>query len=113
MSNLTRRPIFEKGAKPVKDVAHLARVRGLPCCICEAFGFPQTTPTQAHHPICGRYGSRKAPDRHAIPLCEGHHQGDFDTTKTAIHRDRALWVEWFGPDTDWIAPTLDKLEAMV
>lgn len=109
--NLTGRPIFSKGERKSarKDPAYLKQVRALPCCICEAFGFSQATPTQAHHPICERYGTEKVPDREAIPLCEGHHQGDFDTTKLAIHRDKALWVEWFGSDREYIAQTQDRI----
>nr|WP_234967671.1 hypothetical protein [Pontibaca methylaminivorans] len=69
----------------------------------------QATPTAAHHVICGRYGQRKTPDTSAIPLCEGHHQGQWDTTKLAIHRDRSAWVEAYGPDTDFVAATQDAL----
>lgn len=112
MNLMGKEPLGLKEGKAAKDPAYLQKVRELPCCICEAFGFPQTTPTEAHHPICERHSNEKAPDREAIPLCDGHHQGDFDTTKTAIHRDRALWVEWFGSDREWIAPTKDKIEAI-
>lgn len=100
-----------KPAKAKPNPAYLAKVRALPCCICEAFGEVQASPTTAHHTICGRYGTRKTPDEMAIPLCDGHHQGDFDKTKLAIHRDRAEWVQRYGPDTDFIAITQDKLEA--
>lgn len=100
-----------KPAKAKPNPAYLARVRELPCCICEAFGEMQASPTTAHHVICGRYGTRKTPDEMAIPLCDGHHQGDFDKTKLAIHRDRAEWVQRYGPDTDFIATTQDRLEA--
>ncbi len=111
--NLTGQPIRQKQERAQPDPAYLAAVRALPCCICEAWGMAQNSPTNAHHPICGRHGTRKRPDHTAIPLCDGHHQGDFDTTKIAIHRDRALWVEWYGEDTDWIAPTQDKLAHMM
>jgi len=88
----------------MKDKQHLAEIHNLPCCICEAFGFMQTTPTQAHHTFCGRYSQRKTPDRHAIPLCHYHHQG-----AGGIHTNKRLWVEKYGPDTDYIAQTLDKI----
>lgn len=100
---------YQKTGKAEKNRGYLERVRGLPCCICEAWGFSQTSPTAAHHPICERHGNEKAPDHEAIPLCEGHHQGDFDTSKIAIHRDRKAWVEWFGSDREYIAGTKDKL----
>ena len=94
----------------LKDPAYLAEVHNHPCVICEAFGEQQTSPTQAHHWIMGRGGNRKTPDRQAIPLCEGHHQGNFDTSKTAIHREPKLWLEKYGLDSDYIAVTQDKIE---
>ena len=106
----TGRPPFQKRAgDPKPNRAYLAAVRELPCVICEAFGELQSSPTTAHHPICGRYGTRKAPDTTAIPLCCGHHQGDFDTSKIAIHRERKAWVAKYGPDTDYTAVTQDRL----
>ena len=104
---LTRaRAIKAKPRKPRAgdDPAYLASVRALPCCICEAWGLQQATPTEAHHAICGRGGQHKAPDCMAIPLCRHHHTG-----ADGIHTRRAWWVESFGPDTDFIAPTRDAL----
>jgi len=49
------------------------------------------------------------PDIMAVPLCEGHHQGLFDTSKLALHRAPSEWRNKYGPDTDWIAPTQDRL----
>lgn len=92
-----------------KDPAYLSAIHDLPCVICHHFGEPQMSITQAHHTICGRGSNRRTPDRQAIPLCEGHHQGDFDTTKTPIHRQRAEWVRKYGPDTDWIAWTQEQI----
>lgn len=96
-------------AKPRKarvgdDPAYLAAVRLLPCCICAAWGWQQTTPTEAHHAICGRYGQHKTPDCMAIPLCRDHHTGP-----QGIHTMRALWVATFGPDTDHIPATQDAV----
>ena len=88
---------------------YLSAIHQLPCVVCDAFGEPQSSPTQAHHTICGRYSARKTPDKQAIPLCEGHHQGMFDTSKTAIHRGKKSWVSKYGPDTDYIAVTQDRL----
>ena len=93
-----------------RNAAYLAEVARLPCCICEAFGEVQLSPTQAHHTICGRYGQKRTPDEMAIPLCHGHHQGDFDASKLAIHRSKRAWVERYGPDTDYIAATQDTIE---
>jgi len=108
--NLMRKePMGLKVGKAKPDPKYLAKVRTLPCCICEAFGFQQTSQTQAHHPICERYGRERVPDHEAIPLCEGHHQGLLDTSKIAIHKDRAAWVDWFGSDREYIASTQDRL----
>jgi len=49
------------------------------------------------------------PDAMAIPLCEGHHQGLWDKTKLALHQAPQEWRMKYGPDTDWVAPTQDKL----
>lgn len=108
--NLANKPplgLKEPKAKP--DPAYLDRVRGLPCCICEAFGFQQLSPTEAHHVIHDRHSTERTPDRMAIPLCRGHHLGDFDTSKLALHRHPQLWRDMFGADHEWTAPTQDKL----
>ena len=104
-----QQPIRQKGERQEKNPGYLARVRALPCCICEAFGEPQLSPTTAHHPIMGRYGTRKRPDSTAIPLCDGHHQGTFDTSKVAVHRELERWRGLYGEDTDYIFPTQDRL----
>ena len=97
-------------AKSGKNPVYLAAIHTLPCCICQAFGEVQTTPTEAHHTFCGRYSMAKTPDMQAIPLCDGHHQGKFEAGKLAIHQSKAAWVEKYGPDTDYIAATQDALE---
>lgn len=107
--NLTGQPIHQKPTKASSDPAYLARVRELPCVICQAHGEPQNSPTQAHHCIHGRGGNRKTPDRMAIPLCEGHHQGLFDRSKVALHVEPSRWKVLYGKDTDWIAVTQDRL----
>jgi hypothetical protein len=105
MSNLAGLPpLGLKDRTPKKDPAHLSRVATLPCCVCEAFGLVQIGPTYVHHTICGRYSQEKTPDRMTIPLCYAHHQGEF-----GIHTDKAAWVQEFGDDRDYIAPTLDNL----
>ncbi|KIC39388.1 DUF968 domain-containing protein [Leisingera sp. ANG-M7] len=111
MNIANRGPLGLKKPKAKKDSEYLRKVRAMPCCICESYGYTQISSTTAHHPICERHGGEKVPDHEAIPLCDGHHQGDFDTSKIAIHRDRALWVEWYGSDRDWIAPTQDRINA--
>ena len=94
-------------AKPNPD--YLARVRELPCVICEAFGELQMSMTTAHHPIHDRFSQRKVPDEMAIPLCDGHHQGQWDMSKLAIHQRPSLWRQTYGADHEYIEVTQDKL----
>ena len=98
-----------KEPKPDDNPAYLRDVRVEPCCICEAFGEVQMSPTTAHHPIHDRQSGAKRPDITAIPLCDGHHQGTFDTSKLAIHRAPEQWRDRYGADTDYITPTQDRL----
>ena len=107
--NITGRPIVAKSARANNNPRYLAGVHRLPCVICHEFGLPQLSPTQAHHPIHDRGGFRKVPDHEAIPLCEGHHQGDFDTSKIALHRQPAEWREAYGSDRDWIGWTQKRM----
>lgn len=107
------RPIYQKTGHAPKSPGYLSAVHELPCVICEAFGEVQNSPTTAHHWIMGRGGNRKTPDAEAIPLCDGHHQGMFDTSKIAIHREPAAWREAYGKDSDYIQVTQDKVAEMV
>lgn len=68
-------------------------------CIACRLGFEvQQSPTQVHHVIHDRFSTARSSDFATIPLCEGHHQGMFDTTKVAIHREPERWRELYGPD---------------
>lgn len=106
---LPQRPIYQKGERESKDPARLAAVAAMPCVICFEWGMRQTSPTQVHHCIHDRHGTEKAPDSMTIPLCEGHHQGDFDTSKIALHREPDAWREAYGKDKDWISWTEERL----
>ncbi|MEI4473223.1 DUF968 domain-containing protein [Frigidibacter sp. MR17.24] len=99
------KPVTRAKANP----DYLAQVRALPCVICAGWGLRQLTPTQAHHPIHDRGSQAKRPDDTAIPLCDGHHQGDWDTSKIAVHREPERWRQEYGPDTDFIEMTRDQL----
>jgi hypothetical protein len=60
------------------DLAHLARVRRLPCVVCFLLGIMQTSPSDSHHIKRHLDGTKlgmgqKSPDCHAIPLCRGRH----------------------------------------
>ena len=100
----------QREIKATKNPLYLKAVRSLSCCICDGFGFTQTSATAAHHVIHGRYGMTKTPDRMAIPLCEGHHQGDQDTSKIALHREPDMWRDAYGLDTEYTAATQDILD---
>lgn len=96
--NLTGRgPLGLKAPKPERGTArtkaHLAAVKALPCVICGKPG-----PSDAHHVICDRYGTRKASDFETIPLCKTCHQHGPD----AIHNGKASWVEKHGPDYSYL-----------
>jgi hypothetical protein len=105
MNNFARLPpLGQKQPKPKADPAYLARVRELPCCVCEAFGERQIGPSFSHHVICGRFSQRKTPDRMAISLCYDHHQG-----ARGIHTDKSAWVQEYGKDHEYTAATKDRL----
>jgi hypothetical protein len=101
--NITGRPILAKPQKAKPNPEHMARVAAMPCVICHEWGLPQLSPTQVHHCIHGRGGNRKRPDEMTIPLCEGHHQGNFDTSKLALHRAPAKWARIYGEDIKWLS----------
>lgn len=103
MTNLTgKAPLGLKEKKSKADKRHLDFIRQQPCIVCSTFGEPQYSATQAHHCIHDRFSQAKRPDKEAIPLCEGHHQGMMDTSKVAIHREPARWRDLYGPDWGFI-----------
>lgn len=112
MSRVAPQEVYQRQVAAPKDPKHLAKVAMLPCVICDGWGMQQLSRTTVHHHIMGRYGTLKTPDGEAIPLCEGHHQGDFDTSKIALHRDPDMWRDHYGLDTDFVAATIDAVERM-
>ncbi len=76
MSNLTKRPIIQKGVRhkkaPIRfeDEDHLKWIRTLPCLLCGGTA-------EVHHllrvPTNERGGAMKTGDRWAVPLCHEHH----------------------------------------
>jgi hypothetical protein len=110
MTNLAGLPPRQKEAQEPDDPEYRAAVRELPCVICDAFGERQMSPTTFHHPIHGRFSQRKVPDRMGIPLCDGHHQANFDNSKVAVHREPAKWKRLYGEDHEYIAVTQDRLK---
>jgi len=104
------------GQKPAKQPPrpdYLAAVRKLPCVICWQYGMPQVRMTTAHHPIHGRYSAKKSPDTCAIPLCADHHQGLLPTEYVALHQAPSKWRRLYGPDTDYIEQTQEKLRHLL
>ena len=91
-----------KQAVKKKNKSALDKVHKERCVICATFNEPQFSPTQAHHCIHDRFGTSKRSDDEAIPLCEGHHQGMFDTSKIALHREPKKWREKYGPDWSYL-----------
>lgn len=110
--NLTGRPVHQKDTRDRSpDPARKAAVAHLPCCICDFYGLVQLSRTTVHHCIMGRYDTRREPDSETIPLCDGHHQARFDASKIAIHREPKEWRAKYGPDTDWVKWTDERIDA--
>ena len=91
------KPNFKK-PKPIKNKNFLNEIRQRNCIICQTFHEPQISPTTAHHVFHDRFSGEKTSDLDAIPLCEGHHQGLWDNSKIAIHKDKHGWREKYGAD---------------
>lgn len=102
MNLMGKPPLGLKSSPSTKDPKHLEKIRSRRCIICTTFGEVQLSPTAAHHCIHDRFGTRKASDSEAIPLCEGHHQGLWDTSKLAIHKDKKAWRDKYGPDWSYL-----------
>lgn len=104
MSNLTGQPVRQKGQKPIHGTtaakAHMARVAACRCAVCGRPG-----PSTVHHPICGRFSSARASDFDTVAMCWPCHLGP-----EGIHANKAAWVAKNGPDTDFIAVTLNMIE---
>jgi len=96
-----KKPKAERGTAKARD--HILRVKQLPCVICFRHG-----PSDAHHVICGRYGSSKASDFEVIPLCKSHHQDGHD----AIHNGKASWAEKYGADYAYLPLVEQWLRSM-
>lgn len=79
----------------------MARVKQLPCIICGA-----PPPSDAHHCICDRYGTKKVSDFETIPLCKQHHQDGPE----AIHNGKKSWVEKHGPDHSYLEQVRQLLD---
>lgn len=108
-----RKPMKAKSAKKVayerSDEGKAARqyvglVKQLGCAVCGAPG-----PSDAHHVIHDRYGSRKSSDFDVIPLCKFHHQDGPE----AIHNGKESWREKHGPDHGLIEVTRKRVGELI
>lgn len=98
--NITRQPVRQKAPRAKKDPKRLARVKGMPCVICNA-----PPPSDAHHCCHDRFGQRKSSDAETIPLCKIHHQDGPE----AIHTNKRAWREKHGPDHGFLQMVDDIL----
>jgi hypothetical protein len=80
---------YRASAEGQAGMDHMARVKMLPCVICQA-----PPPNDAHHCYHDRYGTRKQSDLDTIPLCKWCHQDG----PQSVHRDKAGWKDRHGPD---------------
>lgn len=67
-----KRPGKPRRSSRVRDKAHLAFVRSLPCC---APGCGRQAPSEAHHDTQMRGMGQKSSDDRAVPLCRKDHDG--------------------------------------
>ena len=95
----SRGPIGQKKGKPKPNLAYMAKVAELPCCVCGS------RPVHVHHCIGGRFSQAKASDTDTIPLCPSCHQGP-----EGIHANKRAWQALHGPDTGFIDPTRAAIE---
>ncbi|MFA7290920.1 MAG: Ref family recombination enhancement nuclease [Rhodocyclaceae bacterium] len=79
---------------------HVARVKALPCAVCERSG-----PSDAHHILSGRTPGRKSPHWLTIPLCKDCHQG----SRNGIHGERIMWNVMKKTEAGCLNETLEKL----
>lgn len=107
-------PMGQKVPREGKDPERLAAVAALPCVICHEWELVQNSPTEVHHCKSGRYGRLRAPDCMTIPLCHSHHNKlkpyPGDEGKIGFHNAQETWERLYGPDTDWISWTEERIE---
>lgn len=76
------------------ESAHMARVKAMPCAVCEASG-----PSDAHHIEQGMHFT-------VIPLCRDCHQGSFN----GIHGQRRIWNVMKKSELSCLNDTIRRLE---
>lgn len=107
-----KRIAYEASEEGKFGLYYMGLVRQLPCIICYEWGMIQKSKTEAHHPIHGRFATRKEDDLTVIPLCQGHHVQGFDKTKVELHAHPSKWKRIYGPDHQFIERTQDAIERL-
>ena len=98
---------YHPKAHTVEEDAHLSAVVGLGCQACLHDGHPDT-PTTVHHsrtrPDGQKYGAGlRASHFETMGLCEGHHQGQLDTSQLAFHRNPQAFEARYGTELEILA----------
>src|SRR5699024_6933846 len=88
-----------KMSRSKRESEHLARVKALPCSVCN-----RPSPSDAHHPRFAVGAGQRASDWLAIALCKECHQG-----ASGIHGDRSAWRLRKMDEPDALAVTLSRL----
>lgn len=91
-------PFFRQKPKP--DPKRLARIREMPCLLCNA-----PPPSEACHIRMGLAGGMglKPPDDLTVPLCHGHHRGQHQLG------ERRFWVSRLSVDDVLLTKALRAL----
>jgi len=84
-----------KNAKAIKahESAHMAKVKSLPCSLCDAAG-----PSDAHHIKQGQHFT-------AVALCKSCHQGAL----MGLHGQRRMWTIKKMDEMDALAVTVERV----
>jgi hypothetical protein len=91
----------EGGSVSVKGKHHLARVRSLPCLICEMCGLGDT-PAEAHHV----FDSAARSDFLTVSLCHVHHRGALGFHGLG---ERAFNAKYKTSEAELLAMTIERL----
>ena len=81
--------------------AYMARVRSIPCVLCEKLGLGET-PSQAHH----AFDTAARSDFLTIALCKPHHQGPLGFHGLG---QRAFERRYKTSEAELLAMTLERL----
>lgn len=86
-----------KNAKAIKvhESAYMAKVKSLPCSLCDAAG-----PSDAHHIKQGQHFT-------AVALCKSCHQGAL----MGLHGQRRMWLIKKMDEMDALAITIERVLA--